>query len=63
MSVFSLPKKICKCIDPTMACFWWENNKKEKKIHWRNWTKLGESKSSGGLGFWDIEAFNKTLLA
>lgn len=45
-----------------MAQFWWENNKKEKKIHWRKWAKLGEPTSSGGLGFCDIEAFNKALL-
>lgn len=35
----------------------------EAKIYWVNWTKMGTSKWSEGLGFRDLENFNKVLLA
>lgn len=37
--------------------------KKDSKIQWRRWEKLGEAKAKGGLGFEHLKAFNKTLLA
>lgn len=36
---------------------------KSNGIRWREWKRLGEAKSQGGLGFRDLEAFNKALLA
>jgi hypothetical protein len=33
------------------------------QIHWCSWEKLGQSKSVGGLGFWDLILFKKALLA
>lgn len=36
---------------------------KEKGIYWCKWKSLGETKSQGDLGFRDLEAFNKVLLA
>lgn len=34
-----------------------------KRIHWRKWDKLGATKSQGGLGFRDLEAFNRAMFA
>ena len=35
----------------------------ENKIHWINWKWLCNPKKSGGMGFWDIHAFNLAMLA
>lgn len=46
-----------------MSKFWWGNMKKDLGVHWGKWESLGDTKSQGGLGFRDLEAFNKILLA
>lgn len=46
-----------------MAKFWWDFKDDGFKIHWMNWQKMGNHKNKGGLGFRDLECFNKTLLA
>lgn len=46
-----------------MPRFWWSHKHKDSGIHRKQWAILGEAKSTGGLGFRDLEAFNKTLLA
>lgn len=63
MSVFTLPKKLCKNLSTIMAQFWWCTKNKERSIYWRKWEKLGDSKEWGGLCFRDIECFNKALRA
>ena len=35
----------------------------ERKIHWKSWDKLTVSKKEGGMGFWDLRAFNLAMLA
>jgi ribonuclease HI len=62
MSIFLLPKELCKEINKLMQKFWW-GNKGEKKIHWMSWERMGKSKSKGGMGFRDLISFNKALLA
>lgn len=63
MNVFLLPNKLCKEMDSIMSKFWWNHKQKERGIHWRKWKLLGESKACGELGFKNLEAFNKVMLA
>jgi ribonuclease HI len=63
MSVFQLPKALCRDINSLLLRFWWGAKENEAKISWMSWKKLGRSKSVGGLGFRELECFNKALLA
>lgn len=63
MSMFLLPRKICKDIASSMSNFWWGRMHKEKGIYQRKWKLLGDTKSQVGLGFRDLEAFNKAFYA
>lgn len=63
MSMFALSKKICKEITSSMSKFWWGHMTKDSRVYWKKWEMLGGVKSQGGLGFWDLTAFNKALLA
>lgn len=36
---------------------------KDSSIRWKKWKFMGETKSKGGIGFKDLETFNKALLA
>lgn len=63
MSIFALPKNLCKEIVAEMAKFWWSFKENDKKISWMGWDKMGASKKCGGLGFRELESFNKALLA
>ncbi|XP_027152430.1 uncharacterized protein LOC113752516 [Coffea eugenioides] len=55
-------KKLCKDITASMANYWWGETDGKSKMHWLSWKKVALKKSEGGLGFKDIEAFNKALL-
>jgi ribonuclease HI len=63
MSVFQLPKTLCKEICSMMSKFWWGHKGNDARIAWMNWSKMGRAKEKGGLGFRDIELFNMALLA
>jgi hypothetical protein len=63
MSVFLFPKALCSEINSLMQKFWWGHKEKEKKIAWMSWSKMGNSKGIGGMGFRDFTCFNKALLA
>jgi hypothetical protein len=63
MSVFQLPKTLCKEINSMMGRFWWGSKENETKIAWMSWDRMGRTKDKGGLGYRDLESFNLALLA
>ena len=63
MSVFKLPKGICKTITDEIAGFWWGDGEVKKKMHWFAWWKMCVPKKKGGLGFRDLHCFNLDMLA
>jgi hypothetical protein len=63
MSLFLLPKELCKELNSLMQRFWWGYKDNDRKILWMSWSKMGMSKSQRGMGFRDLVAFNKALLA
>ncbi|XP_027099029.1 uncharacterized mitochondrial protein AtMg00310-like [Coffea arabica] len=62
MSCFKLPRKLLKYINSAMANYWWGEMNGKNKIHWISWKRMAEDRQEGGLGFMDLEAFNKALL-
>ncbi|XP_042944602.1 uncharacterized protein LOC122278481 [Carya illinoinensis] len=63
MNVFRFTRKLCKVINSMIANFWWSGNKDSRGIHWKGWDKMGENKKNGGMGFRDIDVFNRAMLA
>jgi hypothetical protein len=63
MSVFQLPKSLLQEINAMLQRYWWSHHEQERSIHWVKWKKMGVAKSHGGMGFRDLESFNKALLA
>ena len=47
MSVFKLPKGICKSITDEIAGFWWGDNKEKKKMNCFEWLRLFITKKEG----------------
>jgi hypothetical protein len=63
MSVFLIPKGICKKMMDIIAHFWWEDDENTNKMHWYAWWKLCYPKNEGGMGFRDFHSFNLAMLA
>jgi hypothetical protein len=63
MSVFQLPKGICKGMMDAISQFWWGDDENSKKMHWMAWWKLCYPKKEGGMGFRDFQSFNLAMLA
>jgi hypothetical protein len=63
MSVFKIPKSICKGITDAMSHYWWGDEENQKRMHWFAWWKMCVPKDKGGMGFRDIHCFNLAMLA
>ena len=63
MSVFQLPKNLCKDINSLMSKFFWGHKQKDSCTAWMGWSKMAKAKDKGRLGFRDLEWFNLALLA
>ncbi|XP_040987705.1 uncharacterized protein LOC121235427 [Juglans microcarpa x Juglans regia] len=63
MSVFQLPKQLCKELNVMLGRFWWGNQKSGNGVHWCSWERMGKQKGKGGLGYRGLESFNLALLA
>ena len=63
MGVFLLPVRLCDELNQMCARFWWRQAENERKIHWKSWGLLSQSKRKGGMGFCDLRAFNLAMLA
>jgi hypothetical protein len=50
MSVFLLPKGLCKEINSLMQNFWWSHIENGNRIHWMSWKNMGKQKNRGGMG-------------
>lgn len=63
MSCFLILKGLCEEIEGMIRRFWWGQRQEESKIAWVSWAKMCKSKSNGGMGFWNFQAFNLAMLA
>ncbi|KAL0409703.1 UNVERIFIED_CONTAM: putative mitochondrial protein [Sesamum radiatum] len=62
MSIFKIPDSILRSIQSSIADFWW-HNRHQRKIHWIAWDRICKPKKEDGIGFGDLLAFNKAMLA
>lgn len=58
MQCFLLPNGVCDEITSIVRRLWWGNKENNIGIFWKNWDSLRFSKTEGGIGFWELEAFN-----
>jgi hypothetical protein len=63
MSVFLIPKGVCKRMMDAISQFWWGDDENSKHMHWFAWWKLCYPKKEGGMGFRDFQSFNLAMLA
>ncbi|CAM8988566.1 unnamed protein product [Rhodiola kirilowii] len=62
MNCFRLPKTFCDKLTAMAIKFWWNNNSRDRGIHWLRSELLQKEKTKGGLGFRNLEAMNSALL-
>jgi len=63
MGAFLLPSPLCEELERMANSFYWGSKKNGSRgINWLRWDKLTYHKSSGGLGFRNMEAFNLSML-
>lgn len=63
MSCYRIPASICRRVEQICANFWWKGRDGNKGSHWLSWLHLYRPKCLGGMGFRNVVAFNKAMLA
>ena len=63
MSCFRFPISLSQDIEMLICKFWWGQRGDRRKIHWKKWEVLCQSKMEGVLGFKDLCKFNEAMLA
>ena len=64
MSVFLIPKGVCKDTENMFNSFWWDGKSNGGKgISWARWNRLCSPKAVGGLEFRKLYEFNLALLS
>ena len=63
MSVFKLPNNLYEEMTSLDRKFWWGQTNEKIKMALLSWDKMCRPKEEGGLGFWDLKAFNLALLS
>jgi hypothetical protein len=63
MSIFLIPKGVCKKMMDAISSFWWGDEENSNKMHRFAWWKLCYPKREGGMGFRDFHSFNLAMLA
>nr|XP_027071881.1 uncharacterized protein LOC113696703 [Coffea arabica] len=63
MFCFKLPCRLCKEISSMLSNFWWGEKDNKNKVHWIAWKQMTKEKKRGGMGFQEIQSFNRALLA
>jgi predicted alpha-1,6-mannanase (GH76 family) len=63
MTVFNIPKKICKGITNAISQFWWSDDDDHKRMDWLAWWKICILKDRGDTGFRDLHTSNTAMLA
>ena len=54
---------LCNDIEAMIRKFWWGQRGDQRKIHWKKWDILCQTKSKWGLGFGELGKFNEAMLA
>jgi hypothetical protein len=63
LSLFLIPKGVCKRMMDAISKFWWGDDDNSNKMHWFAWWKLCNPKWEGGMGFRAFHSFNLAMLA
>ena len=63
MNCFLLPQSLCEEIESMIRNFWWGQRQQETKLYWVSWKTMCKQKAYGGMGFKNLQAFNKAMLA
>ncbi|XP_050258802.1 uncharacterized protein LOC126703770 [Quercus robur] len=56
-------KGLCDDIESMVRNFWWGQRQQEPKMNWVSWKTMCMPKAQGGMGFRNLQAFNKVMLA